>query len=190
MNQIKKNRYLCLKHWQIAAVLILLGVIARLYTQDFSIIYPSWQVGECYMGKVIRVADGDTVTLLDAMNQSIRVRLAFIDAPELSQPYGKASQRSLGEMVKDQDVWVKVWDKDQYGRMVGQIWWEKDDIGLMQIVKGYAWHYPVYAKKQQNKMEFARYQKAQKTAKKEQLGLWQEKQPISPWRFRQQKRIN
>jgi endonuclease YncB( thermonuclease family) len=33
-------------------------------------------------GKVVRVADGDTVTVLDASNTQHRIRLSGIDAPE------------------------------------------------------------------------------------------------------------
>lgn len=183
---MKQNRWTSLKYWQIGAVLILLGGIASLYTQNPVVSHTEWKMGECHTAKVIRVADGDTATLLDATDQSVRVRLAFIDAPELSQPYGQASQQSLSQKIQNEEVFVKVWDKDRYGRIVGQIWLKKEDMGFTQMTNGYAWHYGRYAKKQQSKDDFARYKKAQKVAQEAKLGLWQQKHPIPPWRFRQQ----
>ena len=46
-------------------------------------------------GKVIRVADGDTITVLGSGNQQHKIRIAGIDAPEKGQPYGQKSRESL-----------------------------------------------------------------------------------------------
>lgn len=46
-------------------------------------------------GKVIRVADGDTITLLDSSNNQIRIRLYGIDCPEAKQDFGTAAKNSL-----------------------------------------------------------------------------------------------
>ena len=43
---------------------------------------------ETLKGRVVKVADGDTITLLDAANVQHRIRLDKIDAPEKSQPFG------------------------------------------------------------------------------------------------------
>jgi endonuclease YncB( thermonuclease family) len=45
---------------------------------------------EVLVGRVIGVADGDTVTILDARLTQHRVRLAGIDAPERRQQYAVA----------------------------------------------------------------------------------------------------
>ena len=51
-----------------------------------------------FFGKVIAVLDGDTLLVLRSGNP-VKVRLAEVDAPEKTQPYGTASQKSLAEMV-------------------------------------------------------------------------------------------
>jgi len=58
-------------------------------------------------GKVIKVADGDTITVLDANKEQHRIRLAGIDAPEKRQPFGNASRKMLRELVAGKEVKVK-----------------------------------------------------------------------------------
>ena len=43
-------------------------------------------------GRVVKVSDGDTVTVLDEQRQQHVIRLAGIDAPEKSQPNGQKSK--------------------------------------------------------------------------------------------------
>lgn len=40
-------------------------------------------------GKVVRVADGDTITILDEAKVQSKIRLNRIDAPEMKQAYGE-----------------------------------------------------------------------------------------------------
>lgn len=43
------------------------------------------------IGKVIKVYDGDTITILDSANQQIRIRLYGIDAPERGQYFANTN---------------------------------------------------------------------------------------------------
>lgn len=47
-------------------------------------------------GNVVGVADGDTITVLDAVKVQHKIRLTGIDAPEKKQPFGNRSKQSLG----------------------------------------------------------------------------------------------
>ena len=63
------------------------------------------------LGKVINVADGDTITVLDDTHTQHKIRLTGIDAPEKRQAFGNVSKQSLVEQVAGQSVaveWVKV----------------------------------------------------------------------------------
>ena len=59
-------------------------------------------------GRVISIADGDTFTLVDAAMKQTRIRLAEIDAPEKSQPYGQKSRWHLSKLVFGKSVNVRV----------------------------------------------------------------------------------
>ena len=50
--------------------------------------------------KIIKIYDGDTITALTSKKEKIKIRLYGIDAPELKQPFGKASKRHLTERFK------------------------------------------------------------------------------------------
>lgn len=43
-------------------------------------------------GKVVRVADGDTITVLAPGNQQVKVRLYGIDCPERKQAFGQRAR--------------------------------------------------------------------------------------------------
>ena len=45
-------------------------------------------------GTVVKIADGDTITVLDSDKVQHRVRIAGIDAPEKRQAFGNASREA------------------------------------------------------------------------------------------------
>ena len=140
-------------------------------------------------GRVVRIADGDTVTVLDATNTQHRVRLQGIDAPESHQAFGTQSKKSLSDMIFDQDVTV-IYDKmDQYGRLVGKILLEGKDVNLEQVKAGMAWHYKEY-QREQSPEDRELYARAEDEARSARRGLWVDASPIQPGEFRREKRQN
>src|SRR6266576_3568790 len=110
---------------------------------------PETQAGQTNItGRVVRIADGDTLTVLDAANLQHRIRLQGIDAPESHQAFGTQSKQNLSAMVFDKEV-TAVCDKaDQYGREVCKIVLDGRDINLEQVKAGMAWHYKDYQREQ------------------------------------------
>ncbi len=88
---------------------------------------------------VVHVADGDTITVLDAGKVQHKVRLAGIDAPEKAQPFGQRSRESLADLVAGRTVIVETHKKDRYGRYVGKVILNSRDVNLEQIRRGMAW---------------------------------------------------
>jgi endonuclease YncB( thermonuclease family) len=135
------------------------------------------------IGKVVGVSDGDTITVLDQNNTQYKVRLAGIDAPEKKQAFGNVSKKSLSDLVFDSQVTVDWHKQDRYGRIVGKVILNGQDVNLEQINRGMAWFY----KKYQNELildDRLSYLRAQVAAKNSNTGLWLDHEPIAPWVFR------
>ena len=82
------------------------------------------------VGKVVSVADGDTVTVLDADRVQHKIRLSGIDAPERAQAFGKRSREYLASMVAGQQVAVETDKTDRFGRSIGKVLLQGRDINL------------------------------------------------------------
>lgn len=147
-------------------------------------------------GTVIKVADGDTVTVLDSAYVRHRVRLAGIDAPEKHQAFGMRARNHLESQVLGKEV-IVVWNKhDRYGRIIGKVLTGKctggvcpqtRDAGLDQLHAGLAWHYKQY-QRDQTTGERESYAAAEKTARAKHEGLWQDASPLPPWDYRRKAR--
>ena len=154
-------------------------------------------------GKVVKVVDGDTVTMVDDKGFKYRIRLAGIDAPEQGdQPYGKESTRGLRWLIHGKGITVEYSKYDRYGRIVGKVLVGSKgdtfclsiecartlDVGLEQIKAGMAWHYKHY-QMEQSKDDRNFYSSAERVAKKKQVGLWKDKGPVPPWKWRRDNRL-
>ena len=133
-------------------------------------------------GRVVKVSDGDTITVLTGRFQH-RVRLAGIDAPEIKQPFGQASRKHLASMIAGKIVTVEWHKRDKYGRIVGKIILDAMDVCLEQIRYGFAWHYKKYEGEQSDNERTA-YAGAEVVARSMRYGLWVEDRTIPPWEYR------
>jgi endonuclease YncB( thermonuclease family) len=143
----------------------------------FSLALSNSILAQTLEGHIVGVSDGDTVKLLDATHQLIKIRLNKIDAPEKNQAYGQKSKASLSELVFDRDVRVEVTDLDRYGRTVGILFIGEQEINLEQVHRGMAWVYRKYTSD-------PRYIEAEQAAREQAKGLWADAHPTPPWVFR------
>jgi endonuclease YncB( thermonuclease family) len=137
-------------------------------------------------GKVVSVADGDTLTVLDDNKTQHKIRLKGIDAPEKAQAFGQKSKQSLNQLAHSKMVTVEFEKKDKYGRTVGKVLLNGTDVCLEQIKLGMAWHYKQY-QSEQSKEDHDTYAQAEQTARAQVVGLWKDKSPTPPWEFRKQR---
>jgi endonuclease YncB( thermonuclease family) len=134
-------------------------------------------------GKVVAVADGDTITVLDASKVEHKIRLAGIDAPEKAQAFGNRSKEHLSDLVFGKTVTVDWNKKDVYGRTVGKILVAGSDINLVQLQAGMAWHYKKY-QNEQSSADRTSYAQAENNARARRVGLWTDANPMPPSDFR------
>lgn len=138
-------------------------------------------------GRVVGIADGDTLTLLDATNNQHKIRLAGIDSPEKGQPFGQVCKQSLSDLAYDHLVAVKLTKLDRYGRVIGKVLMNGQDLNLEQIRRGCGWHYKQYQKEQIFDDRLS-YNAAEESAKKGKVGLWSDHEPVPPWEWRKARR--
>lgn len=141
---------------------------------------------EVVTGRVVGVADGDTITVLDIYQAQHKIRLAGIDAPEKKQPFGNRSKESLSELAFDKTVEVETSKRDRYGRQIGKVLVNGQDVNLVQIQRGMAWFYRQY-QMEQSPADRRLYEEAENKAKAEKQGLWRDSEPTPPWEFRHMK---
>lgn len=141
---------------------------------------------EILRGRVVKIADGDTLTVLDESKRQHKVRLVGIDAPERKQPFGTVSRQNLADLVFGKTVAVEWNERDRYQRVLGKVLLNGEDINLKQIKVGLAWHYKQYDK-DQRLADRRLYAEAQKAASLKGIGLWSDPEPVAPWDFRRNK---
>ena len=149
----------------------------------FFVIFLSITAFADFTGKVVKVTDGDTINVLESGNILHKVRLTGIDAPERSQPYGRKSADHLASMVAGMTVTIESGRKDRYGRDLGKVLIDGQDINLEQVKAGMAWWYEYY-KKQQSLKDQRLYAQAEQDARNGKLGLWADPHPVNPHEWR------
>lgn len=139
-------------------------------------------VAQIITGKVIRVTDGDSITISDSQGKSIRVRLFGIDCPEVGQPFSKNATEHTKQLCEGKDVRVDVKHIDRYKRTVGVVYTpENIDLNLSLLTNGLAWHYRYFD-------QSVLYEQAENTAKLKKKGIWSSNNPVAPWDYRKNKK--
>jgi len=131
---------------------------------------------------IVGVTDGDTVTARCG-DKTVKVRLAGIDAPEKSQPFGQASKQALARLVFGKELMAECGKTDRYGRSICKLVVAGTDANLAQIRNGMAWHYKQY-EREQSALDRNLYDETERTAKARRSGLWIDSDPVPPWAWR------
>jgi endonuclease YncB( thermonuclease family) len=138
--------------------------------------------GRQFSGKVVSIADGDTLTVLHAGKQE-RVRLYGVDCPEKKQPFGTRARQFAGELVFQKVVTVRIKDRDRYGRTVGEVVLPDGRILNQELVRaGLAWWYREYAAAD------VRLALLEREARAAARGVWSDPNAVPPWEYRKRGR--
>ena len=129
-------------------------------------------------GRVISVADGDSITVL--INGSIqkKLRLAEVDCPEMGQPFGKNAKQFTSSQVFGKNIIYYQTDIDRYGRIIAEVYYDSGKYLSEELIKsGFGWWYQKYS--QNGKLGIL-----EEIAKKKRIGLWIDENPIYPSEWR------
>jgi micrococcal nuclease len=129
--------------------------------------------------KVVGIKDGDTVVVLDSLNNQTTLRLADVDCPEKSQPLGTKAKQFTPDQIYLKTIKYVVTDTDRYNRSIAMIYYDEDNKYLSaEIIKaGMGWHYKRYS----TSIDLALYEEE---AKENKIGLWFDNNPIEPSEWR------
>lgn len=133
---------------------------------------------ETLTGKVVSIADGDTITVLVDRVQ-VKVRLAEIDTPERGQPWSKRAKQALTDKIAGHVVQVETKFNDRYGRRVGHVRYSGRDINREMVREGHAWVYRQWMR-DQTLLDDESHARAARA------GLWglPEADRVPPWEWR------
>ena len=133
-------------------------------------------------GKVVSIADGDTITVLENRTQ-YKIRLYGIDTPEKRQDFGNRAKQFTSDMVFGKQVQVVKKDIDRYRRIVGMVYVGDYCLNEALIESGMAWVYRKYCK-----MGICdRWYELESEAKNRKIGLWSHPNPVPPWEYRRKR---
>lgn len=133
---------------------------------------------EFFDGRVVRVFDGDTIELRVG-DETRRVRLAGIDAPERGQPWAERSRQALSARVFGREVRINAVDTDSHGRTVGEVYADGVCVGCELVRDGHAWVYRRYS-------DDPVLLDLERQAREARRGVWAlpESQAVPPWEWR------
>lgn len=134
---------------------------------------------EYSIGKVIAIIDGDTYDLLINGNQTVRIRMEGIDAPEKGMSFYKVSKNYLSTLCFNKQVkFIPTKEPDSHNRLIGFTYLEdRTELSHEMIKAGMAWHF----KKYNSDEDLADLETEARNSKK---GLWLNENPMSPWENR------
>jgi len=134
-----------------------------------------------FKAKVVGIKDGDTVVVLDSLNYQTTLRLAEVDCPEKSQPFGTKAKQFTSDQIYRKQIKYIVTDIDRYGRSIAKIYYDDNKYLSAEIIKnGFGWQYKKYS----TSKDLANFENS---ARLQKVGLWYDKNPVAPWEWRKLK---
>lgn len=141
---------------------------------------------EWVQGQVVNVHDGDTATVATRDGKTLRVRFYGVDAPERAteywpdQAFGKEAGDFMTDLLLNHAVKVRLTGEHTYQREVGEIFIADRSASRELLRVGLGWWNRPFARKD------ATLRRLEQRARKAHIGLWRDKRPLAPWRYRKQ----
>jgi micrococcal nuclease len=124
-------------------------------------------------GVVTEITDGDALVVKPRARKPIKVRISGVDAPEICQTGGSAAKAALVRRLDHRTVLVESAGRDTYGRTLGRVLLNGQDVGEWLVSEGLAWNYR------------GPYAQEERDARANRLGVHAQRGAIRPSEFRQ-----
>lgn len=127
------------------------------------------------------IIDGDTFEIQPhGSEDTMRVRLYGVDAPERGQEYGGIAQYMMQKNLLNQTVSVRIMQTAHKGREVAMLWLEDgNNVNVNMIKDGLAWSSIQY-----NDEYALPFLDAEINSKVNRIGLWSRNKPEQPYLYR------
>lgn len=132
-------------------------------------------------GVVVGIHDGDTIRLRSG-DATIKVRLFGIDAPELGQPFSRASRERLSSLTFGKTVHLITHGKDTFGRQLAEvILADETNVNHEMVRAGLAYYFRRYTKSKE-------LERIENDARRRRVGVWSIDGMVPPWEYRRKER--
>lgn len=133
-------------------------------------------------GTVVGVHDGDTIRIRTG-NATIKVRLFGIDAPELGQPFSRASREKLSALTFGKTVRLLPHGRDTFGRQLAEVLLKDGtNVNHAMVREGLALYFRRYA---HSKV----LESIENEARRARRGVWSDDAMVPPWEYRRKERV-
>lgn len=165
------------RFWYIVLLLLLSSVIFWLGYQSC---WANSDSDALFSASVVKVIDGDTIEVKH-LGKKLRVRLWGVDTPEWQQPFSHNAREFTRHHIQGRQVELqpKAWDK--YGRLVAMVAVGGRSLNEDLLLEGMAWVHIYYCKEPICR----EWRQVEKEARSARRGLWQDNNPVPPWKWKQ-----
>jgi endonuclease YncB( thermonuclease family) len=114
----------------------------RFFLRTLFLLVPLLLVGGAagaWQGHVVKVLDGDTIEVKNCNDKIVRIHLYGVEAPRISQYYGKQCAKYFSGLVRNRSVRVINVGRDALGRMRSFVWVDGMNVNEEMVKAGYAW---------------------------------------------------
>jgi len=104
--------------------------------------------GQRIQARLVRVVDGDTLRIdldigADVILKNQAVRILGIDAPEMREIAGRRSKAAMEAFLIDKKLEIELHGKDKYGRWLGDVYADGENVALWMLRNGHAKLYSI-----------------------------------------------
>jgi endonuclease YncB( thermonuclease family) len=139
--------------------------------------------GEPFVARVTKVIDGDSL-VVEVKSRKMEIRLYGVDSPEYDQPFSGLAKAFSRRAVLGRQVTIDPRSTDRYDRVVALVDRDGGMLNADLVSAGFAWVSPRYCR-----LRLCReWRELEMLARSKRAGLWQEADPVPPWRWKEMSR--